>query len=61
MYGIFVLVRRIETIDEIFSSKTYVAGNVLSLNSLDWTNTGISFIFLTINLGRKSTMKELHL
>ena len=31
------------------------------LKSLDWTNTGISFIFLTENLCRKSTMKELHL
>ena len=31
------------------------------LNSLDWKNTGISFIFLTVNLWHKSTMKELHL
>ena len=37
---------------------TYVAG---LLYSLDWTNTGISFIFLMVNLLRKSAMKELHL
>ena len=40
---------------------TIVDGHVLLLNSLDWTNTGIAFIFLTVNLCRKSTMKELHL
>ena len=28
----------------------YVAGHVLLLNSLDWTDTGISFILLTVNL-----------
>ena len=37
-------------IGEILSSQTYIAGHVLLLKSLDWTNTGISFIFLTVNL-----------
>ena len=38
------------TTGEILSSLTHVAGHVMLLNSLDWTNTGISFIFLTVNL-----------
>ena len=35
---------------EILSSQTYVTGHVLLLNSLDWTNTGVSFILLAVNL-----------
>ena len=37
-------------IGEILLSKTYVAGHILLINSLDWTDTGISFILLTVNL-----------
>ena len=49
------------SIGEILSSQTYVAGHVLLLNSIDRTNTGISYTFLTVKLWRKSTMKELHI
>ena len=33
------------------------------INTLDWTNTGISYIFLTVKVLRtcKSTIKELHI
>ena len=31
---------------------SYVVGHVVLVYSLDWTNAGISFIFLTVNLFR---------
>ena len=37
-------------IGEILLSWTFVARHVLLLGSLDWTNIGISFIFLTVKL-----------
>ena len=42
----------------MLDKSSYVVGHVMVLHSPDWTNIGLSFIFLMYNLFRHPTLIE---